>query len=118
MIQGSLIHKGIRVPRKCYIQLFIEWIMTILFKDRHLSSVVEYILLPHSNAVWHLHGNHKMIRWHLIIHAAVDGFSCCITYIMCSNYNCANAVLEAFLEGISVFGLPEHVCSDHGGENI
>ena len=43
MIQGSLIHRGIRVPRE---MLFIEWIMRILFKDRHLSSVVEYILLP------------------------------------------------------------------------
>ena len=59
-----------------------------------------------------------MICWRLIIHAGIDGFSCCITYVKCSNNNCADTVLEAFLEGTSMFGIPVHVRSDHGGENM
>ena len=59
-----------------------------------------------------------MIRWHLIIHTGIDGFSRCVTYVKCSNNNCADTVLQAFLEGISMFGVPVHVRSDHGGENM
>ena len=118
MIQGSLIHRGIRVPREM-LRAAIHRVDHENTVQRQTSVISRRIYsTPHPNAVWHLDGNHKMIRWRLIIHAAVDGFSRCITYIKCSNNNCANTVLEAFLEGISVFGLPEHVRSDHGGENI
>ena len=27
------------------------------------------------NAMWHVDGNHKLIRWWFVIHAGVDGFS-------------------------------------------
>ena len=118
MIQGSLIHRGIRVPREI-LRAAIHRVDHENTVQRQTSVISRRIYsTPHPNAVWHLDGNQKMIHWRLIIHAAVDGFSRCITYIKSSNNNCANTVLEAFLEGISVFGLPEHVRSDHGGENI
>ena len=59
---------------------------------------------PHSNAVWHIVGNHKMIRWRLVIHAGVDGFSCCVVYI-----NCAPTVMDAYLEGVSEYGTPARI---------
>ena len=62
--------------------------------------------------------NHKLICWRLVIHAGVDGFSRCVIYIKCANSNYAAAVLEAFLEGLSLYGEPAHVHSDHGGENV
>ena len=43
----------------------------------------------------------------------MDGFSRCVVYI-----KCANIVLETFLEGVSIYGEPALVCSDHGGENV
>ena len=49
---------------------------------------------------------------------AVDGFSRCVVHIKCANNNCATTVLEAFLEGVSVYGEPARVRSDHGGENV
>ena len=33
------------------------------------------------NYLWHALGNHKLIRYRLVIHAAIDGFSRLITYI-------------------------------------
>ena len=59
-----------------------------------------------------------MIRWRLVIHAGVDGFSRCVVYIKCANNNRAETVLGSFLQGLSTFGTPDWVRSDHGGENI
>ena len=52
------------------------------------------------------------------VHAGVDGYSRLITFIRCANNNLASTVLEAFLQGVSVYGLPEAVRSDHGSENV
>ena len=38
--------------------------------------------------------------------------------LACSTNNCASTVLNLFLNGVSRFGLPDKVRSDHGGENI
>ena len=59
-----------------------------------------------------------MIRWRLVVHAGVDGFSRCVVYIKCANNNCADTVLESFSEGLAEFGIPDRVRSDHGRENI
>ena len=52
------------------------------------------------------------------MHSAVDGFSRVIPYIVCADNNCASTVNSAFKTGVALFGLPEKVRSDHGGENI
>ena len=31
--------------------------------------------VPMPNSLWHLDGNHKLIRWKIVVHAAIDGFS-------------------------------------------
>ena len=68
------------------------------------------------NAMWHVDGNHKLIRWWLVIHAGVDGFSRTVVFIKCANNNKSVTVLEAFRMGVSQFGIPDCVRSDHGGE--
>ena len=70
------------------------------------------------NAMWHVDGNHKLIRWRLVIHAGVDGFSRTVVFIKCANNNKSVTVLEAFRMGVSQFGIPDCVRSDHGGENV
>ena len=47
------------------------------------------------NALWHLDGNHKLIKWRLVIHRAIDGFSRMITFLQCSSNNRAETVLTA-----------------------
>ena len=53
-----------------------------------------------------------------MVHAGVDGFSRVVTFINCADNNRANTVYQAFLGGVSLFGLPDCVRSDHGGENV
>lgn len=72
----------------------------------------------HPNSVWHLDGNHKLIRWRLVTHAAIDGYSRTITFLKCSDNNRASTVLDNLEEGVSTYGLPNSVRTDHGGENV
>ena len=62
-------------------------------------------------------GNHKLIRWRLVCHGGIDGFSRMIVYLKCSNNNRALTVYELFLVAIERFGLPSRIRSDFGGEN-
>ena len=119
MIQGILIHKGIKIPREKLLRAAIHRVDHENTVQRQTSVIsCRTYTSPHPNAVWHIDGNHKMICWRLIIHARIDGFSRCITYVKCSNNNCADTVLEAFLERTSMFGVPVHVRSDYGGKNM
>lgn len=70
------------------------------------------------NALWHLDGNHKLIRWRLVIHGGTDGYSRLITYLKCSNNNRSDTVLDNFVLATQVFGIPSRVRTDKGGENV
>ena len=118
ILQGLLMHKNIKVPR--------ERLRSAIHRVDHINTVSRQSSVinrrvysaPHPNYVWHIDGNHKLIRWRLVIHAGVDGFSRCVVYINCANNNCAATVMDAFQVGVNEYGQPMHVRSDHGGENI
>ena len=118
MLQGHLLQMGIKIPRAKLRSAIhcVDHANTVCRRSRVIQRRV--YSAPHPNAVWHIDGNHKMIRWRLVIHAGVDGFTRCVVYMKCANNNCATTVLDAYLEGVSMYGCPVCVRSDHGGENV
>ncbi|XP_062613957.1 uncharacterized protein LOC134275702 isoform X5 [Saccostrea cucullata] len=69
-------------------------------------------------ALWHIDGNHKLIRWRFVIHGGIDGFSRLPVFLKISNNNRAETVLRAFIKAVEEYGLPRRVRSDKGSENI
>ncbi|XP_041912141.1 uncharacterized protein LOC121677456 [Alosa sapidissima] len=69
------------------------------------------------NSLWHLDGNHKLIRWRIVIHGGIDGFSRLVVFLKASNNNTSNTVLENFVEAINQHRVPSRVRCDYGREN-
>ncbi len=59
-----------------------------------------------------------LIRWGIIIHGFIDGYSRLITALRANNNNTGQAVLELFLQACAVYGVPFRLRGDHGVENI
>jgi transposase InsO family protein len=59
-----------------------------------------------------------LIRWRIVIHAFIDGFSRFVTGIRASNNNRSRTVLDLFMDIIDEHGLPSRVRGDHGTENL
>lgn len=73
---------------------------------------------PCPNYVWHIDGNHKLVKWGFVTHLSIDGFTRLITYGETSDNNTAIAVLQKFLHAVDQYGRPLRVRTDHGGENV
>lgn len=70
------------------------------------------------NSLWHIDGNHKLIRWRFVVHGGIEGFSRTIVYLCCSTNNRSSTVLAAFTDAVSIYGVPNQLRSDRGGENV
>ena len=70
------------------------------------------------NSMWHIDGYHKLIRWRIIIHAGIDGYSRLPVFLKASTNNRADTMLQSFLNGVQRYGLPSRVRCDRGGENV
>lgn len=63
-------------------------------------------------------GHHKLIRWRVVTHGAIDGFSRLIVFLQCSTNNRASTVYDLFLGAVGQYGLPSRVRTDQGRENV
>lgn len=74
--------------------------------------------VPGPLSLWHIDGNHKLIRWRIVIHGGIDGFSRRVMYLRANNNNRSDTVLQCFVSAVTEHGLPHCVRSDKGGENV
>jgi hypothetical protein len=64
--------------------------------------------------------HHSLIRWSLVIHGCIDGFSRRIIFLHCSANNLASTVLNLFHSAIETDGgiWPSRIRVDYGVENV
>ena len=83
-----------------------------------VSRRVYYV--PWPNSVWHMDGHHSLIRWGMVVHGCIDGFSRKIMFLKCSSNNCAETVLELFSNAVEDHNnfWPSRIRVDRGVENV
>jgi hypothetical protein len=136
MIIGSLLSNGQRLTRKQLRASYdrLQGGPTQTFSNRRIHRRTYQVAGP--NSLWHHDGQHGnmfnmhylglyadsntagLIRYKLVIHAFVDGFSRYVTGIQVVNNNRAATVSELFDLARAKHGTPSRVRGDHGVENI
>ncbi|KAJ7382968.1 hypothetical protein OS493_031745 [Desmophyllum pertusum] len=117
MLQGHLRAQGIHVQRSRMREAILALDPSVTARKRPAIKRRVYSV-PCPNYLWHIDGNHKLIRWRFVIHHCIDGFSRLVTFCRCSTNNRAGTVLTSFQEAIRKYGRPFRIRSDHGGENV
>ena len=117
MINGHLMAQNIRVKRQ-RLRDCISRLNSSMGLQKNPEIYRRVYSVPGPNYLWHIDGNHKIIRYRIVIHGGIDGFSRLVTYLKCANNNTADTVFETFQEATRMYGIPSRVRSDKGGENI
>jgi hypothetical protein len=73
--------------------------------------------VPFPNSLWHIDGQHKLIRWKFVIHGGVDGYSRVCVFMQAGDNNRAETVERLFLHATDEWGWPQRVRVDFGKEN-
>ncbi|KAK7012914.1 hypothetical protein R3P38DRAFT_3278905 [Favolaschia claudopus] len=117
MLDGMLRRLGHHVPR--------ERIRQSLIRIDPVHRVFERITIrrrtyhvPGPNSLWHHDGQHGLIRWRIVIHGFIDGYSRLITGLRASDNNRAQTVLDLFLAAAAIYLAPSRMRGDHGVENL
>lgn len=115
---GFLRHSGLRIQRHRIIDSLrrVDPVGRALQERLHIVRRIYQVARP--NALWHIDGHHKLIKWGIVLHGIVDGFDRTALGLQASNNNRAETVHDGvFTDSVEVHGLPSRMRGDHGGEN-
>lgn len=73
--------------------------------------------VPCPNYVWHINGNQKLVRWRIVLHHAVDGFSRFVVFAGCSTNNKAHTVLQLY-QGKGYMYMWDETVAKHGSSEV
>ena len=102
LLSGHLSRRGIIVPRaqlRASIHR-VDPINTAIRRSVTIRRRVYHVEGP--NCVWHIDGNHKLIRWRFVVHGGIDGYSRTIVFLECANNNRASTVIFQLLKVLSI----------------
>lgn len=118
MLNGHLRAQNIIVQRR-RLRDAVKRVDVAGVESRRVSTIQRRVyFVPFPNYIWHVDGNHKLIRWKLVVHSGMDGYSRLLTFIECSNNNQAETVLNLFNKAVVELGRPLHIRTDYGTENV
>ena len=118
MIQGHLRAQGINVQRSRIRNTIRNVDPEGVEARRHLRIHRRVYSVPCPNYIWHIDGNHKLIRWGFVLHHGIDGFSRLVTFCRFSGNNRAETVLQLFRKAVERYGQPLRIRTDYGGKNV
>ena len=117
MITGHLRQRGLFVQRE-RIRNALREVDHEGIERRRLNTIHRRVYsVPCPHYIWHLDGNHKLIKWKFVVHGGIDGYTRLITFLHVSNNNRASTVLSQFNHAVQEFQWPLIIRTDHGGEN-
>lgn len=132
MMNGHLRHLGYSIPRERLRAAYerVNGAPAALVSHPITRRVYQ---VPGPNALWHHDGQHSesstlyanihshrvvMIRYRVVIHAFIDGYSRFVTGIQANDNNRAQTVADLFFAATERHGIPSRVRGDHGTENL
>ena len=118
VVHGHLRSQGVHVQR-AKVRNTIRQIDPegVVSRRRRALNRREYSV-PCPLYLWHVDGNHKLIRYRIVVHVGVDGYSRTCVFIDANDNNRATTVERLFLQATASYGYPINVRTDLGGENV
>ncbi|KAL5488692.1 hypothetical protein EMCRGX_G017672 [Ephydatia muelleri] len=109
MVWGELKSYGVSVSRRRVRESLVRVNPTGVELRASTSVIRRAYSVPCSNALWHIDGLHCLIRWRIVIHGGIDGYSRQVVYLGASNNNKSETVLQLFLEATRAYRWPSRV---------
>lgn len=67
--------------------------------------------------LWHIYSHHRLIRWRIVTHGCIDGFSRYVIHLYATDNNLSETVLYIFRNSTNNYGVPSRCRGDRGSEN-